>query len=347
MACSSVLTTDLLRSRFQEQLLASRALFFIDDQIFFRCQQTILSEACRNSRLPDELESDMSLQDFREGRLTYNGILYMYNQRVMTYQGDALKAMSGVIRRLAEQMRCEWLEGLPTAEFDRAMVFTSAAPLRRRSGFPSYSWTGWIGAKLFQPPHKLDWPGRCTWIVFYARLPSGVTTPIQTSYWRSGFPAELGRALGIQTQQTAPTVQLSGDNLPGYTVLHFWTLSIKLAISEVNAIRGVGYLVNRMGVCCGILYMDGFEESQFFENAAAGSLFELLLMSKSEVRLGGPFGAYKSVFPHIDFSSYQGYFAMCIEWNGMVAERRGLGVISAMSVFEAFEAPVWKEILLA
>lgn len=288
----------------------------------------------------------MSLQDFREGRLRYNGILSLYNQRVMTYQGDALKAMSGVIRRLAEQMRCEWLEGLPTAEFDRAMIFTSPTPLRRRSGFPSYSWTGWIGAKLFQSPNAVDWPGRSTWIVFYARLPSGVTTLIQISYWRSGFDAEVGRALGIQTRETTPTLDLSGNILPGYTVLQFWTLSVKLSISGVNAMKGTGFLLNRMGGRCGILCMDGFEESQFFENPA-GTLFELLLMSQSEVRLGGPFGEYKSVFPYIDFARYQGYFVMCIEWNGAFAERRGLGVIAAATIFEAFEAPVWKEILLA
>jgi hypothetical protein len=70
----------------------------------------------------------------------YQIMLLYYSRRALTFQGDVLKAMGGIMRRLSVKMKCRFLEGLPTASLDLFLLFHShGSLLRRRAGFPSYS----------------------------------------------------------------------------------------------------------------------------------------------------------------------------------------------------------------
>jgi hypothetical protein len=80
-------------------------------------------------------------------------------------------------------MKCEFLEGLPTASFDLSLLFSpNSTGRRRRYKFPSYSWTGWIGesypfAQDFNTGDN-DWFLHNTWIIWYKRNKKGIVAPV-------------------------------------------------------------------------------------------------------------------------------------------------------------------------
>ena len=86
---------------------------------------------------------------------TYAEVIDNYTKRALSNQSDALDAMAGVISRFSYSMRCRFLQGIPTATFDLFLLFTTnGSSLRRRQGFPSYSWLDGLEPKLI------------TWVAF-------------------------------------------------------------------------------------------------------------------------------------------------------------------------------------
>jgi hypothetical protein len=68
----------------------------------------------------------------------YSILLLYYSMRALTNQGDALRTMAGIIRRLSEKVKYRFFEGLPTAVLDAFLIFKAhGTNLQRRSGFPS------------------------------------------------------------------------------------------------------------------------------------------------------------------------------------------------------------------
>jgi hypothetical protein len=53
----------------------------------------------------------------------YGSMLYYYTARLLTDQDDALRAMTGIVRRFTKAMGCKFFEGLPTALFDIFLLF--------------------------------------------------------------------------------------------------------------------------------------------------------------------------------------------------------------------------------
>lgn len=93
---------------------------------------------------------------------SYRDLLCRYSKREFTYQSDILNAMAGIIRRLSSirSMDYPFFEGMPGLAFDSFLLFERAdAPFPRRPGFPSYSWTGWIGPIAFPQTVRGAGPG--------------------------------------------------------------------------------------------------------------------------------------------------------------------------------------------
>lgn len=110
-------------------------------------------------------------------------VLGHYTQRALGNQGDALRAIAGLLRHFSERLKCGFLQGLPVAVFDLFILFmcsTSDIHLHRRSGFPSYSWAGWRGGiELELPTNKRnEWLALKTWIIWHVRNPAGDTAPV-------------------------------------------------------------------------------------------------------------------------------------------------------------------------
>jgi hypothetical protein len=88
------------------------------------------------------------------------------------------------------------------------------------------------------------------------------------------------------------------------------------------------------GILAGSIDLDGIEKSALFDSQGP---FEFILLSVTEIydrRSSNP-------------AKHEKYFVMLLEWNGQIAERRGLGVIDKSAILQSFPpGPQWKEIVL-
>ncbi|KAM5352779.1 hypothetical protein ACJ41O_005501 [Fusarium nematophilum] len=152
---------------FQELVLPRRTLIFINDQVYFRCMEANWSEEAAAdllthwvdpddsniSRLPDSDVSNL------EAWWAYQKLCENYSSRTLRYDGDALRAFSGVLRPLGAALTSWFADGLPVFYLDVALLFVSSdGTLRRRPGFASYSWAGWSG-RITWPRETHEWPG--------------------------------------------------------------------------------------------------------------------------------------------------------------------------------------------
>ncbi|KAH7018965.1 heterokaryon incompatibility protein-domain-containing protein [Ilyonectria destructans] len=364
---------------FQERVLSRRVIYFVGDKTFFRCRAAehaehftdILSQnrevrATIGSMLPEAILMEEPLHDFAT-------MLFYYTKRALTSQNDAPRAMAGIIRRFTETMKCQFFQGLPTALFDLFVVFHAHRNvLHRRPSFPSYSWIGWrgtidvdLGDGTGNSYSTNDWLEKRTWIIWYKRSPSGITNLVWDPDANKSFPSwdmeydgyrnrrpfiNGQRITGNRnTRRTMPTEDISFSRaVPPYPILQFWTMSLFYSISDIDVFMATGYLADSNNNKCGWVWLDGFEETTYFESQGP---FEVILLSEScsrpytekfEIHLQHP---YNGVTGTADWIYY---YVLILEWQGGIAERRGFGLLHQGAVGSSLApGPVWKEIFLA
>ncbi|KAG5819171.1 hypothetical protein H9Q74_000758 [Fusarium xylarioides] len=359
---------------FQEQVLSRRVLYFIDNKVVYRCRAAEHAE-----HFVDNL-SQTSV-DLTQGSLLSIAVLMndpvfdlsimlvFYTHRVLTNQNDTSRAMAGIIRRIAELIKCSFFQGLPTAIFDHFIVFNAfPTVLHRRSTFPSYSWTGWRGSIAPNNNNSTtsevnEWLRDRTWIIWYKRSPSGIinlvwdpdTNPsfpmsdLNYAGYRQRRPFSYGRHVPRQldTSQTMPTEHVSfARKLPSYPILQFWTISLFYRIFDIDVFRATGSLQDSNNKKCGFVFLDGFEETDFFESSG---LFEIILLSEAHRDLYAKpeWVQWQDPYP-LAAGQWKYYNIMILEWHGGIAERRGFGVLNQGAVeFSLAPGPSWKEIFLA
>ncbi len=323
----------------------------MDNKVFFRCQQTKYSEICfdrdlshdshqtanASSSLPEVIPPEQPIQD-------YATILQYYTPRSLTYQGDALRAMAGLSRRVCLKTGCPILEGIPACAIDAFIVFKAGTyATTRRPGFPSYSWSGWQGGTTLTSHIDLTlWLRRSTWIIWYTKHSSGTPSfawyPNASWYrlteYAESYPAPRERnkfqppePLPFPTTWTAPTPDLTPSaSLPPYLLLQFWTLGVYFKIVNLDMFRGTCQLEGLDGQAHGDLRLDGFDWTVFESDEP----FELIVLSE---------------MVHEIHSRH--YNVMLLQWEGGLAERRGMGELLMAALGQSFSpGPVWKEILL-
>jgi hypothetical protein len=272
--------------------------------------------------------------------------------------------MAGISRRLASKMKCRFFHGVPTAVFDSFMIFTARSSLlRRRQGFPSYSWTGWIGGIYFPFSSTIDendWLAHRTWIVWYKRNPHDAVNlvwdptvnesfPTNTMEYigyrnRVGFPHR--HMLGFPTSRTTPTEVVHFDGtMPLYPLLQFWTLAVYYTISELQVFTAEAYVLDNQEQRCGSIYIDGYEDSTFFEREGT---FEFIVLSESRWDLSGASLVDCEYTKDVGSDGWDYYQVLLLEWGAGIAERRGVGITLKKAVERSFlPGPVWKEIFMA
>jgi len=233
----------------------------------------------------------------------YGTMLLYYTQRALTNQNDAPRAMTGIIRRFAEVMKCRFLEGLPTALLNRFIIFHAFGSTLRRTSFPSYSWTGWQESITMDlnrvssddNSKSNDWLMKRTWIIWHKRSPSGITNLVWDPGASDSFSSPDATYLGyrdrelfsdrrriskqLTTRRTMPTQEVSFSRaVPAYLVLLFWTLSVFYTLADINVFEATGYFADLNNAKCGFAWLDGFEEMTFFESKGP---FEVILLSES------------------------------------------------------------------
>lgn len=358
---------------FQEEKLSRRTLYFVDNKVSFRCQRITFNEDC-----VDEVGETPSARDITNFSLRgneprafyeYSNMLEAFSSRLLTKQTDVLNAMAGIMRRFSDKFNWGFLEGLPTTCLDLFLLFTrQKAHTRRRHGFPSYSWAGWIGPIQFDTAFNTqDWPNERTWIVWYTRRSGVLSTlvwdpganswlrpyggPIPRYRQRKSF--DLRSELRLQTSRTTPTGDLDIElaaALPSYPVLQFWTLVVYLEMDEMDIIKGRSKMVDRIGSVCGFVMLDGFEENTFFDQDDGKSEFVVLSVAEKLSTLAeGSDTFLNSILDSAEHGDGNYYYnVMLIERDRLsIAERRGLGFIYQSSIGQSLNpGPEWKEIIL-
>lgn len=320
----------------------------------------------QGSMLPEAIKMAYPIFD-------YASMLFYYTKRALTSQNDAPRAMAGIIRRFTEAMKCQFFQGLPTAMFDRFLTFHAyGCALHRRTSFPSYSWMGWRGAidvDLTYGPDKdtdnNDWLEKRTWIIWYKRSPSGITNLVWDPDANEFFPSRDMEYIGYRnrrpfadgrrltgnrdTRRTMPTEDVSfSRTVPLYPILQFWTMSLFYNISDIDVFMATGHLADSNNNKCGRVWLDGFEETTYFESQGP---FEVILLSES---YSHSFTRKLETHPQRSYNRVTGegcwtyYYVLILEWQGGIAERRGFGFLYQSAVGSSLApGPVWKEIFLA
>ncbi|KAK3328749.1 heterokaryon incompatibility protein-domain-containing protein [Apodospora peruviana] len=157
----------------QELVLPRRTVIFINNQVYFRCREANWAEELWSdkwiswldpydtniSRIPGiNLAATSELLEVKP-LWAYQKICEDYSKRRLRNDGDALRAVAGIMRQLSLPRNTGFVEGLPDSSLDMFLLFISSrGDLRRRSGFASFSWAGWEG-QIMWPRENYGWFG--------------------------------------------------------------------------------------------------------------------------------------------------------------------------------------------
>jgi hypothetical protein len=153
---------------FQEFFSAKRKLLFINGQATMICRNGSYREdltRChvnltqRFMRLgPQEWQPPLRDRSDIELREAYFKYVEEYKKRNLSYDSDALNAFAGVINYFRDEIDIASTIGIPNATFGLDLLWNAEDYLKRRSGFPSWSWVGWVGSirmsKYGAPRHR-------------------------------------------------------------------------------------------------------------------------------------------------------------------------------------------------
>lgn len=98
------------------------------------------------------------------------GLIMAYSKRELSYQSDILDAFAGVADMMETDCGTELCYGLVSSALTSGMLWRlSVSPVSRRTGFPSWSWCGWLGEvdvpTISESLSK--WTTKYSWIDWY------------------------------------------------------------------------------------------------------------------------------------------------------------------------------------
>lgn len=355
--------------RFQEQLLANRTVIFTPDgSVFFRCLHSVWSEDTNDDERPTVVtfEPDylyMALSDRVAPALAYDGLLLHYTKRSLTRETDILNAFAGLQSQLEDRFGDgPFLEGVPAAALNFYIIFSGhSAMLKRRAGFPSWSWAGWIGpvrlemrGQLHGSEHVKEWLATATWIRWFksSGSPHPKIEPVSSSVV-SQKPFDIKYCPGLDASSTTPKLEsdISAPRSPSVTKLHFWTIAAQFMISRIDtapAGREFGERAIIVDRDCGIIGSVHVDD-HFIQLQDLAQPFDFILLSQASETQGGSVLVDERPYVGPGSEPWDLYWVMLLKWNDSrtVAERRGIGQIYQKSLASGYApGPVWKEIIL-
>lgn len=277
---------------FQERLLSTRCLYVSDQQMYFQCQSSVWQEDALDLGTPDKVNpllggpitaTSSTWADFFEA---YMLLVKLYTKKNLTYSSDILDAFQGIATSLTKRLSSGFVNGLPEAVFDIALLWRPVRKPRptRRKAFvsrtsstlqhhPSWCWSGWVGQATFLMDHEFrntavaPFNQRVSFVLGLSpkdgKLPlkpmistftlcsDGKTRTISRDpalFEETGDLAETGQQSMEKEAETIP---------PGLQVLLFKTTSVDIDSFEI-AVEGIDesyHLHNREdGQLCGKFY---------------------------------------------------------------------------------------------
>ncbi|KAI1486022.1 heterokaryon incompatibility protein-domain-containing protein [Biscogniauxia mediterranea] len=352
---------------FQEYYLSRRRLVFINDTVYFKCHEGYWSEVEDGLLVrPDSVAGQGQVLHKLNGDVFHmlGQLLVKYSTRSLTNQNDAVNAMLGVCRRIADHTQCPLLLGIPVIAFDWFILFyPSITGMRRRKEFPSWAWSGWIGEYYYSSGsgNVAKWQDTCTWIVWYKRDQDGHLSPVrdeETTTVASDSSCTTSSKKSFEQlcdiSRVQPSQLLTMNHRP-YPVLQFWTVSVRYALRQIdrdnadNMMWAFGIywtqatyeVLDRTGSNCGFVSLDsGSPERGAYDNV------ELIVIADSPEKVSLPGDGHQVQSQMTDIARF--CWVLWIEWDGEVAERKGIGKIYRDALFSATESGAqWKEICLA
>lgn len=167
---------------FQESILSRQRLIFLPSSVVLLCQEQgvipgfLTKKHSKTKRgVRTDLQLRTSLSTSRDWNFdVYQKIMVGYSARNLSFQYDAINAISGILTRMSRKTGMAFQQALPTAEvqFLNALLWIpdiryiesvhldGQINLRRRSEFASWSWLGfnipiqyplWLGPNPYSP----------------------------------------------------------------------------------------------------------------------------------------------------------------------------------------------------
>ncbi|KAH7089582.1 heterokaryon incompatibility protein-domain-containing protein [Paraphoma chrysanthemicola] len=369
---------------YQEYQLAKRLLVFAPNgQVYFSCNSAVYSEEVITGSV---LDSDAAMMQGAQlikvrpapRRLwsTYKRAAESYTARNLSHQSDVVDAFTGILQILSNG-RC--VEGIPVAVFEKALLWQPRERMLRRTGFASWSWTGWKGrirwSDDLNPASANEdeesesvaletWRKHSTWIVWYSCLGTNCRSPafrMDGPPWLTGTAPEENaqnrRFLGLP-QNVSLTPNLLPDTLGArkdqsrsreLRYLQFWTVSLtfEIELDTTAVLRYNSLEPENTG--------NGMRIFTIRSNAGQNRGWVLLDETWIELIVNKAVGAQEFILlsevsthkewgeasPEHDKHEYN---AMMIIWKDGIAERAGLGRVETDA--SSIANMTWKEVLL-
>lgn len=349
----------------QEEILSRRCFYFINDQVYHRCEVDTYSEAMNTSGRPlVEFNWGASLySSLLKGSVSFGDIatlLIYYGSRRLSFETDVLRAALGMLQQYSNLSGNLLLEGLP-APLDVSLLFrrylgaTQDFPKEpRRKEYPSYSWTGWrqvihweisVEEAITYPMSdatKREDTDVLTWINWYA-IESGNLS----SFGHTGDRTPASRLTINETSEIVPLEFSSFASVASdvdarsiaspkpFPILLFWTICVNLTLTRTSAVVPNRYQQPWVGA-------DGEPEHVYQVIDRHGQQCGDMTLDTCYFE-GSRVAKFVLVAKQGD-----NYWALLLSWNEEgLAERWGVGQLKLECLRNALEpGPRWKEIVL-
>lgn len=348
---------------FQERMLSRRCLLFVNGRIYYQCRRTTF---CEDMEMPLNggwsLDSiDMPTRIFREKPFVqFTSAVELYTRRELTNPIDILNAFEGVQLVLEKRISAKIFYGVLETMVDSSLIWESTKRLFRRSGFPSWSWSGWIGEIQW----KYSEPAR-SWIEWHVDQNIGLHAFSKQAFERIAPPLE-------RPENPAP---LSGHNLSKkIPLLHFRTITAHFTLispalihksvisplrkrltgpSALSTVRPApadpglirAGIADDRGWWCGTIDLDAAWMSR------VGVPLEFLVMSQVSKFTEDELAIWEGTLPDevediLAQRDYGVYNVMLVSRKDGIYYREGLGRILTGALTRAVQPAGWKDIIL-
>jgi hypothetical protein len=265
----------------------------------------------------------------------YRSIIPQYTKRALTFDSDILRAFAGVSYLFGRAMKTEMHYGIPMCYIDSLLLWRPEKALKRRKGFPSWSWCGWIGTTGYWPDSHYyssteAWQHEATYISYFPPTDQHLAlTP--------GSIVELHNLLSGHVRDPEILSNISSSPAQGVWAvcdyaLDFWAYVVPLKLGpdslfwrrEKNNWSSLPYkkqafprlsrdlpqfdALDGSGEFCGTILLHAEMDG------ALGKVLDFVVLSESDHR------DYKTeTFPYLNI--------MVVTWENGLAERVGMGLL--------------------
>ncbi|EXJ95641.1 hypothetical protein A1O1_00763 [Capronia coronata CBS 617.96] len=349
---------------FQERMLSRRCLLFVNGRIYYQCRRTTF---CEDMELPPSngwsLDSiDMPTRIFREKPFVqFTSAVELYTRRDLTNPMDILNAFEGVQLVLEKRIGAKIYFGALETMLDSSLIWESTKRLFRRQGFPSWSWSGWMGEVQWKYTEPVQ-----SWIEWHADQDVGIHVfprqaqdrippplprpdnrgPVSRHNLSTSIPLLHFRTVSAYFQLTSPAlihksvISPLRKRLTGPSALS----TVRPAPADPGLIRAG--IADSNGLWCGTIDLNVAWMNR------VGTPLQFLVMSRVSRFTDDELGIWEGTLPDdiedlLTERNYGVYNVMLVSEKDGIYYREGLGRILTDALHRALgPGPEWKDIVL-